>query len=35
MPSEKLATDETVFNTFFNNCGHGTDKPSTMLTICK
>ena len=35
MPSEKLATEETAFNTFLNNCGHGTDKPSTMLTICK
>ena len=35
MPSEKLATEETVLSTFLNNCGHGTDKPSTMLTICK
>ena len=35
MPSEKLATEETVLSTFFNNRGHGTDKPSMMLTICK
>ena len=35
MPSEKLATEDTVVKTLSNNFGHGTDKPSTMLTIWK
>ena len=35
LPSEKLATDETVFNTVSNNGGQGTLSPNTMLTICK